>query len=80
MLKVLVLKILVLKIIPSLTDNLPLSISDDPCRPSKYIRPDLLVVFGPACKTPADAEELLYRKFIRLWQTTPDPFRETFSP
>ena len=62
----------------SLNDQIEMSVTDEKCRLSRYVKPELLVVFGPASKTINDAEELLYKKFIRLWQTSDDPFREKF--
>ena len=60
----------------SLNDDVELSVTDELCKLSRYVKPELLVVFGPAAKTISDAEELLFRKFIKLWKTSDDPFRE----
>ena len=56
-------------------DQVEMLAMDEPLRLSKYVRPELLCVFGPATKFPADAAEGVFRKFLHLWNETNDPFR-----
>ena len=56
-------------------DEIEIFENDKTLRMSKFVKPELLLVFGPPTKYPGDAITNVLKKFIENWKTSNHPFR-----